>query len=77
MIKGTLRKEDMSVGLAHRFRGLVHYCRDGKHRGVQADMVLEKELKVLHLNRQAEDSGRERHWTWLEPLKPQSPPPVT
>jgi hypothetical protein len=31
------------------FRGLVHYHHGGKHVSVQADMVLEKELRVLYL----------------------------
>lgn len=33
-----------------QFRGLVHYSYGGKHLGMQADMALEKELRVLHLN---------------------------
>jgi hypothetical protein len=37
--------------------------------------MLEKELRVLHLDPQA--AGRERHWAWLKHLKSQSLPPVT
>jgi hypothetical protein len=47
------------TGTGLQFRGLVHYCQVRKHVSVQAGMVLEKELRVLHLDRQA--AGRERH----------------
>jgi len=46
--KATLIKANMKLGLAPRFRGLVHYHHSRKHGSVQADMVLE-ELRVLHL----------------------------
>ena len=36
--------------LAYSFSGLVHYHHGGKHGSIQADMVLEKELRVLHLD---------------------------
>jgi hypothetical protein len=38
------------VTLACSFRGLFHY----QHGSIQADMVLEKELKVLHLDLKAD-----------------------
>ena len=38
---------------------------------MQADMVLEKELRVLHLDQQEETVS---HWAWPEHLRPQSPP---
>jgi len=38
-------------------RDLVHFCHGGKHGGMQADMVLRKELTVLYLDQQA--AGRE------------------
>ena len=41
------------TGAGLQFRGLVHYHHGRKHGSVQADMVLEKELRVLHLDRQA------------------------
>lgn len=44
----TLKKENISSGLAYSFRSLVHYRHGRKHGGVQADMVLEKKLRVLH-----------------------------
>jgi hypothetical protein len=37
----------------YKFRGSVHYYQDRKHGSVQADMVLEKELRVPHLNQKA------------------------
>lgn len=42
MITTALVKEIISLGLTYRFRDLVHY--DGKHGGLQADLVLLKEL---------------------------------
>ena len=41
------------MGLAYTFRGLVHYHRDEQHASKQTDMVLKKELRVLHLDPQA------------------------
>ena len=35
------------LGLAHNFRGVVHYCHGRNHGSMQADVVLEKELRVL------------------------------
>ena len=46
--QGNLTKDNISLGLAYSLRGLVHYHHGGKHGGVQADMVLEKERGVLH-----------------------------
>ena len=42
------------MGLAYSFRGSVHDHHSGKHGGVQADMVLKKELRVLQLDAQVE-----------------------
>ena len=39
--------------LVYSFRGLVCYHHGEKHGGMQADMVLEKELRVLHLDPKA------------------------
>ena len=47
--------------MAYSFRGLAAR----KHVSIQADMVLEKELRVLHLDQQAAESD------WLELLRPQ------
>jgi hypothetical protein len=41
------------MGPAYRFRGSVHYHHGRKHGSVQADAVLEQELRVLHLVLQA------------------------
>jgi hypothetical protein len=49
-----LIKENISLGLASRCRGLGHYHHGGKHSGLKAGLVLEeKELRVLHLDQQA------------------------
>ena len=43
------------MGLAYNFRGSLPYHHDGEHGSIQEDMVLEKELRVLHLDLQAAD----------------------
>ena len=50
--KSYKRKHLIRAGL--QFRGLVHHHHGGKHDSMQADMVLEKELKLLNLDQQAE-----------------------
>jgi hypothetical protein len=45
------------IGARLQFRGLVHYCHGRKHGGLQADMVLERWLRVLRLNKQ--EAGRD------------------
>jgi hypothetical protein len=53
MTTATLMKANVSLELAYRFRGLVYYHHSRKHGSIQADMVLEKELRVLHLDSKA------------------------
>jgi hypothetical protein len=65
------------IGAGLQFRGLVHYHHGRKHGSLQSDMVLEKELRVLHLDLQAAERERVTHCTWLAHLKPQNPYPVT
>jgi hypothetical protein len=48
MTIATLIKENISLELSYSFSGSLHY-HDGKHSDIQADMMLEKELRVLHL----------------------------
>ena len=60
MIKATLIKANICLGLAYSFRGSVHYHHGRKHGNVQADMVLE-ELRVLHLDLKAA-GDRMQHW---------------
>jgi hypothetical protein len=38
------------LGLAYRFRGSVLYHQGRKLGSVQADIILEKELRVLYFN---------------------------
>jgi hypothetical protein len=46
----ALIKDNVSLGLAYSFRGLVYCHHNGKHGSMQTDMVLEKELRVLYLD---------------------------
>ena len=46
----TFIKEKHLLGLVYSFRGLVYYHHSRKHGSVPTDMVLEKELRVLHLD---------------------------
>jgi hypothetical protein len=39
--------------LAYRFRDSVYYHQGGKHGNILSDMVLEDELRVLHLHPKA------------------------
>lgn len=57
MAAATLTKESMPLGLAFRSRRLVHCHHERKHGGMLADTVLEKALRVLHLDLQT--AGRE------------------
>jgi hypothetical protein len=41
------------LGLVYRFRGSVLYYQGRKHDRVQAGMVSEDELRVLHLDQKA------------------------
>jgi hypothetical protein len=50
MTKAALIKDNILLGLAYSVRGSVHFHYGRKHSSVQADMVVEKELSVLHLN---------------------------
>lgn len=47
MAKTTVQK-GIYLGLACSFRRSVHYHHGRKNVSVQADMVLEKELTILH-----------------------------
>ena len=57
MTTETRIKENILLVFIYSFRDLVHYHHGGKHGGTQADMVLEKELRVVHLDLQAAGSG--------------------
>lgn len=56
------------IGASLQVQNLVYYHHGRKHGGMQADMVLEKEPVILHLDQQA--AGGETQRTWLEHLKP-------
>jgi hypothetical protein len=44
-----MTKGKHSVRTVLRFQSLVHYLHCEKHGGLRAGMILEKELRVLHL----------------------------
>ena len=50
MTMATLIKENHFIGAGLQSRGSVHYHHGRRHGGMQADMVLEKKLRVLHLD---------------------------
>lgn len=50
MTVATLITEKHITGQADHLRGLVHYYPNRRHDSVQVDIVLEKELRVLHLD---------------------------
>lgn len=49
---GNSYKGNISLGLVYRFKDLAYYHHGRKHGGVQADVVLEKEMRVLLLDLQ-------------------------
>lgn len=38
------------IGDGLLYKGLVHYCHGVKHGDLQADVELERELRLLHLD---------------------------
>jgi hypothetical protein len=44
------------LGLVYKFTGFVHYCHGEQHGGMQAGMVIEKELRALHLDLKAAET---------------------
>jgi hypothetical protein len=64
------------LGLAYNFRVSACYQYGRKHGSMQVDKVLEKELRVLHLDPQAARRGLDfSQWVELEYRRPQRPPP--
>ena len=70
---GNSYKTKHLIGADLHFRGLVYY--GGKHGSVQADMVLEKNLGVLHLDLKAARRRLAQHWSEIDHQRPQSLPP--
>jgi hypothetical protein len=70
--------------MAYSFRGSVHYHHGRKHGRLQADLDLEKEVRVLRLDpkaarRRLSSAGSQEetgipHWMELEHRTPQNPP---
>ena len=50
MTTAAFIEESIDLGLVYGSRGLVHYRHGEKHGGMQADVVLKKEARVLHLD---------------------------
>ena len=53
----TLIRKNISLELYYIFRGLTHRHYDRKHGGKEVEIMLEKELRILHLHLKA--SGRD------------------
>jgi hypothetical protein len=53
MTIGTFIKENIRLGLAYSYRGLVHYHLGREDSSMQADVVIERWLRALHLGLQA------------------------
>lgn len=70
-VKGHDDPSNIKAG--SQFRGLVHCRHSGKHGGPQADMVLEKEWRVLHLDLQGAEKELCVSEPGLEHLRPQIP----
>jgi hypothetical protein len=47
--QSNLIRDEICLGLSYRFRGAVHYHHGRNHSSFQADRVLVKEPRVLHL----------------------------
>jgi hypothetical protein len=62
MTEVALIKENISLGLAYSFRGLVFYHHDRTHGSIQTGLVLEKKLRVPHLDPKAAEGDCLPHW---------------
>jgi hypothetical protein len=67
---GNSHKGKHSVGARLQFRGLVHFHNGGIHGGMKADMVLERQLRGLHL-----EGSKKRlpHWACGLSMRPPKP----
>ena len=50
MTTAILITEMITLGLAYIFRNLVYYHHGREHGSMQVDMVLEKEVRFLHVD---------------------------
>ena len=75
MTKVTLIKENISLGLAYRFRGSVHYHHDRKHGSLQADIVLE-EPRILHHDPEAVRRSLSFYTEWTLSIGASKPIPT-
>ena len=58
-------KEKHLIRAGLQFEVLVHYYQVGKHDGIQIDVVVDKELKVLQLDPLATQGDFVPHWCGL------------
>ena len=61
---GNSYKRKHLIRAAYSFRGLIYYHPGKKHGGMQVDLVLEKEQRVLHLDLKV--ARRLCQWTLCE-----------
>jgi hypothetical protein len=62
------------LGLGYRFRGSLHYHQGRKYGSIQADMVLEKKLRFLHLDLKNVSQATRRRVSSILGRELQSPP---
>ena len=60
---GNSYKRKIELGLTYSFRTFVHCPHGKKYGNMQADIVQEKELGVLHLDLQAAEGDCVIYWT--------------
>lgn len=53
MAKAAIIKANSLLELAYMFRGSLHHHPGEMHGRIQADMILERELRILHLHSKA------------------------
>ena len=63
--QGNSYKEKHLIRAGLQFEVLVHYYQVGKHDGIQIDVVVDKELKVLQLDPLATQGDFVPHWYGL------------
>jgi hypothetical protein len=61
-------EEKHLTGAGLQFRGLVCFCHGGKHGGIQPDMLLDRDLRTLHLDSEAAESDKKKKKKKKKPL---------
>lgn len=68
MTMATFIKKNISLVMDYSFRSLVQYHHGAEHGGMQGDVVLKKELRVLHSDLQV--TGSELRHTFSNKTTP-------